>query len=110
MAIAEYPDDTERIQELRLNDAIRLGTPYGFAIATTELGNHTASLGGYGKQYQINLDPNRLQAYGISIGTVAEAVRRGNTESGGRLIVEACPEYRPLFLDLAAKIRGLVPR
>lgn len=34
---------------------------------------------------------------------IAEAYARG------RLIVEACPEYRPLFLNLAAKIRGLVP-
>ena len=52
-----------------------------------------APVGGYGKQYQINLDPNRLQAYGISIGTVAEAVRRGNTESGGRLIEFGGTEY-----------------
>jgi copper/silver efflux system protein len=52
-----------------------------------------APVGGYGKQYQINLDPNRLQAYSISIGTVAEAVRRGNTESGGRLIEFGGTEY-----------------
>jgi Cu(I)/Ag(I) efflux system membrane protein CusA/SilA len=52
-----------------------------------------APVGGYGKQYQINLDPNRLQAYGVSIGSVAEAVRRGNTESGGRLIEFGGTEY-----------------
>src|ERR1051325_10229696 len=43
-----------------------------------------ASLGGFGKQYQVNVDPNRLQAYGIPIGRVVDAVRAGNTESGGR--------------------------
>ena len=52
-----------------------------------------APVGGYGKQYQINLDPNRLQAYGVSIGTVTEAVRRGSTESGGRLIEFGGTEY-----------------
>jgi Cu(I)/Ag(I) efflux system membrane protein CusA/SilA len=45
-----------------------------------------ASFGGFGKQYQVNVDPNRLQAFGIPIGKVAEAVRAGNTETGGRLI------------------------
>ena len=37
---------------------------------------------GFGKQYQVNVDPNRLQAYGISINRVVEAVRSGNYEVG----------------------------
>jgi Cu(I)/Ag(I) efflux system membrane protein CusA/SilA len=45
-----------------------------------------ASLGGYGKQYQITVDPNRLVAYGLSISEIADAVRRSNDETGGRLI------------------------
>ncbi len=45
-----------------------------------------APVGGFERQYQINLDPNRLQAYGISIRRVVEAVRGGNAESGARLI------------------------
>jgi Cu(I)/Ag(I) efflux system membrane protein CusA/SilA len=45
-----------------------------------------APLGGFGQQYQVNLDPNRLQAYGISINRVVEAVRGGNSEVGGRLL------------------------
>ena len=52
-----------------------------------------APIGGYGKQYQINLDPNRLQAYNISINQVSEAVRRGNAEAGGRLIEFGGTEY-----------------
>ena len=42
-----------------------------------------APVGGFGKQYQVNVDPNRLQAYGISINRVVEAVRGGNYEVGG---------------------------
>jgi Cu(I)/Ag(I) efflux system membrane protein CusA/SilA len=52
-----------------------------------------APVGGFGKQYQVNVDPNRLQAYGISINRVVEAVRSGNYESAGRLIEFAGTEY-----------------
>jgi len=40
-----------------------------------------ASLGGYGRQYQITVDPNRLAAQGLSIAEVAGAVRRSNSET-----------------------------
>ena len=52
-----------------------------------------ASLGGYGQQYQVNLDPARLQAYGISVTRVADAVREGNSEVGGRLLEMGGTEY-----------------
>src|SRR5512135_500905 len=52
-----------------------------------------APVGGFGRQYQVNVDPNRLQAYGIPINRVAEAVRQGNTEVGGRLIEFGGTEY-----------------
>jgi Cu(I)/Ag(I) efflux system membrane protein CusA/SilA len=52
-----------------------------------------AAVGGFGKQYQVNLDPNRLQAYGITIGQVTEAVRQGNAEVGGRLVEFGGTEY-----------------
>ena len=38
-------------------------------------GAEVAPLGGFGKQYQVNVDPNRLQAYGVSINKVVEAIR-----------------------------------
>ncbi len=52
-----------------------------------------APVGGFGKQFQVNLDPNRLQAFGIPIRRVVEAVRSGNVESGGRLIEFGGTEY-----------------
>jgi copper/silver efflux system protein len=52
-----------------------------------------APVGGYTRQYQVNLDPNRLRAYGIPISRVIEAVRGGNNESSGRLLEFGGTEY-----------------
>ncbi len=52
-----------------------------------------APIGGFTRQYQVNLDPNRLQAYGIPISRVVEAVRGGNAEVGGRLLEFGGTEY-----------------
>ena len=52
-----------------------------------------ASLGGYVRQYQVNVDPNRLHAYGLPIGRVVDAVRGGNNDVGGRLIEFGGTEY-----------------
>jgi copper/silver efflux system protein len=52
-----------------------------------------APIGGFGRQYQVNVDPNRLQAYGIPITRVVDAVRGGNSEVGGRLIEFGGTEY-----------------
>ena len=52
-----------------------------------------APLGGFVQQYQVNLDPNRLQSYGISINRVVDAVRAGNNDVGGRLIEFGGTEY-----------------
>ncbi len=52
-----------------------------------------APLGGFVRQYQVNVDPNRLQAYGIPINRVVEAVRSGNAEAGGKLIEFGGTEY-----------------
>ncbi len=52
-----------------------------------------APVGGFAKQYQVNLDPNRLQAYGIPLSKVVQAVKGGNKDVGGRLIEFSGAEY-----------------
>jgi len=52
-----------------------------------------APLGGFVRQYQVNVDPNRLQAYNIPISRVVEAVRQGNNDVGGRLLEMSGAEY-----------------
>ena len=52
-----------------------------------------ASAGGFVKQYQITVNPNRLLAYNIPFTTVVEAIRKGNQETGGRLLEFSGAEY-----------------
>src|SRR5512147_2204284 len=45
-----------------------------------------ASVGGYQKQYQVTVDPNRLRAHGLSLGDVIAALRDSNDDAGGRVL------------------------
>ncbi|HET7224537.1 MAG TPA: CusA/CzcA family heavy metal efflux RND transporter [Candidatus Eisenbacteria bacterium] len=45
-----------------------------------------ASVGGFVKQYQADLDPARLAAYGLSVSDVADAIRRSNNDVGGGVV------------------------
>lgn len=51
-----------------------------------------ASIGGFVRQYQIDLDPMKLQAYNITVGEVRNAVMRSNNDVGGKLIESAGAE------------------
>ncbi len=52
-----------------------------------------ATLGGYNTQYQIQLDPDRLRAFGITLDTVLDAMRAANGETGGAVLEMAEAEY-----------------
>ena len=52
-----------------------------------------ASIGGFVKQYQITVDPNRLAAYNLPLDRVVEAIRMSNNEVGGRLLEFNGTEY-----------------
>ncbi|HYP09481.1 MAG TPA: CusA/CzcA family heavy metal efflux RND transporter [Bryobacteraceae bacterium] len=52
-----------------------------------------APIGGFVQQYQVQVDPVKLQAYNIPITKVIEAVRQGNNDVGGRLVEFAGTEY-----------------
>jgi copper/silver efflux system protein len=52
-----------------------------------------APLGGFVRQYQVNVDPAKLQGYGIPIQRVVDAVRAGNNDVGGRLVEFSGAEY-----------------
>ncbi len=45
-----------------------------------------ASIGGFVRQYQVEVDPNALAAFGIPISRVKRAIRRANRDTGGRMI------------------------
>jgi Cu(I)/Ag(I) efflux system membrane protein CusA/SilA len=52
-----------------------------------------ASIGGFVKQYQVNVDPNRLLAYGAPLSAVVGAVQDANVEVGGRVLEIAGHEH-----------------
>ncbi|HTJ54877.1 MAG TPA: efflux RND transporter permease subunit [Nitrosospira sp.] len=52
-----------------------------------------ASVGGFVKTYQVTVEPRKLQAYGISLNTVAAVIRASNRDVGGRVIEMAETEY-----------------
>jgi Cu(I)/Ag(I) efflux system membrane protein CusA/SilA len=52
-----------------------------------------ASVGGFVRQYQVEVDPNALAAYGIPLSQVHRAIQRSNSDVGGRLVEMAETEF-----------------
>ena len=52
-----------------------------------------APLGGFVRQYQVQVDPNRLRTFNLPIAKVLDAVRSGNNDVGGRLVEMTGAEY-----------------
>ncbi len=52
-----------------------------------------ASVGGFQKQYQVNVDPNALLAYQVPLTRVVDAIRDSNNDVGGRLVEFSGAEY-----------------
>ena len=64
-----------------------------YALASVEGVAEVASIGGFVKQYQVNLDPNRLAAYNISIRDVISRIQMSNNDVEGRLLEFSGREY-----------------
>ncbi len=63
-----------------------------------------APVGGFVKQYQVDLDPNKLAAYGIPLADVVSRIQRSNNDVGGKVFEVASTEY---FVRGRGYIRGL---
>ena len=64
-----------------------------YALGSIKGVAEVASIGGFVKQYQINIDPNKLISYGISLSEVVDAVRKGNMDVGGKSFEVSTAEY-----------------
>ncbi len=64
-----------------------------YPLQTVKGVSEVASMGGFVKQYQVEVNPNALQAYGIPLSKVKQAIIRSNNDVGGRLIEMAETEY-----------------
>ncbi len=60
-----------------------------FELATVEGVSEVASVGGFVKEYQVLVDPNRLRAYNVPLSRITAAVRAASSEVGGRVIEQA---------------------
>jgi Cu(I)/Ag(I) efflux system membrane protein CusA/SilA len=66
-----------------------------------------APVGGFVREYQVNIDPDRLLAYRIPINTVVEAVRKSNNEVGARLLEMSGREYMVRGLGYVKNVQDL---
>jgi Cu(I)/Ag(I) efflux system membrane protein CusA/SilA len=64
-----------------------------FQLETVPGVAEVASMGGFVRQYQVNLDPNKLRAYNIPLSTVIDRVRDSTNEVGGRVLEMAGARY-----------------
>lgn len=64
-----------------------------YRLRTVQGVAEVASLGGFVKQYQVQVDPNKLAAYNVPLAKVKEAIQKSNQDTGGRLIEMAETEY-----------------
>ena len=66
-----------------------------------------ASIGGYVKQYQVDVDPNKLLIYDIPLNKIKMAIQRSNNDVGGRLIEMAETEFMVRGLGYIKSIEDL---
>lgn len=78
-----------------------------YPLQTVSGVSEVASVGGYVKQYQVEVDPNILQAYQIPLSTVITAIKRSNNDVGGRLFEMGETEYMVRGLGYIKSIADL---
>src|SRR6201981_1962847 len=64
-----------------------------YALASVKGVSEVAPVGGFVKQYQVDLDPNALVAYNIPLSDVVSAIKTSNADVGGRVFEVATTEY-----------------
>ncbi|MBU8869361.1 MAG: efflux RND transporter permease subunit, partial [Gemmatimonadales bacterium] len=82
-----------------------------YGLLAAEGVSDVASVGGYVREYQIDVDPDAMQAFGIKIGQVFQAVRQSNVDVGARTIEINSVEYMIRgrgFLENVADIENSV--
>jgi copper/silver efflux system protein len=75
-----------------------------YALESVEGVAEVAPVGGFVRQYQIDLDPNKLAAYNVPIGDVVDAVRKSNTDAGGKTVEIGSTQF---FVRGRGYVRGI---
>lgn len=69
--------------------------------------SEVASIGGFVKQYQVNVDPNKLSSFGIPLQKVKTAIKENNNDVGGRLLEISEMEFMVRGLGYVKSIEDL---
>ncbi len=78
-----------------------------YGLMSVEGVSEVASLGGFVRQYQIEVDPIKMRAHAITLGRIKTAVQRSNSEVGGRLVETGEREFMIRGLGYLRGIRDL---
>ena len=78
-----------------------------YGLMSVEGVSEVASVGGFVRQYQVEIDPVKLRAYDIRLQKVIQAIKRSNNDVGGRLVEIAEREYMVRGLGYVKGIRDL---
>ena len=78
-----------------------------YGLMSVEGVSEVASLGGFVRQYQVEIDPVRQRAYGITLAQVRRAIRRSNADVGGRLVEIGEREFMVRGLGYVRDVRDL---
>ena len=78
-----------------------------YGLTSVEGVSEVASIGGFVRQYQVEVDPVRLRAYDLPLQTVKQAIQRSNIDVGGRLVEMAEREYMVRGRGYIQEVRDL---
>jgi len=78
-----------------------------YELASVPGVSEVASIGGYVKQYQVEVDPNKLLAYNIPLSKVKMAIKRSNNDVGGKLVEMGETEFMVRGLGYIESIQDL---
>jgi len=82
-----------------------------YQLTKAEGVSEIASIGGFVQQYQVTVDPQKLQAYDIPLSRISDVIRTSNADVGGRIVEMSETEYMVRgrgYLRGAADIENLV--
>jgi Cu(I)/Ag(I) efflux system membrane protein CusA/SilA len=78
-----------------------------YELVSVEGVSEVASIGGFVKQYQVTIDPVKLQAYDLPISRIRNAIQRSNNDVGGKLVEMAETEFMVRGLGYFKSVRDV---
>ena len=78
-----------------------------YALTSAKGVSEVASIGGFVKEYQVDIDPNAMKAYGVTVAQVMQAVKKSNLDIGARTIEFNRAEYLIRALGYIKSLKDL---